>query len=147
MRLYCDANVEPRRNPVCCRWLFGFNLPLYALGWQFAPQASGTDGRFDVCTFRAGKLFHGLRYLWHVLRQRHCELADAEMMSGSRLRIECADGIEIPFQLDGDYAGVLPVDVEVLPSALKLLAMPAAAERLGFVAPDSRMLCEHRASN
>jgi diacylglycerol kinase family enzyme len=116
--------------------LFGFNLPLYARGWQFAPQATGLDGQLDVCTFRHGSFLDGVRYFWHVLRKTHGRLPDTELTIGRRLRIEAAGGVEVPYQVDGDYAGVLPVEVEVLPAALKLLVLPQVAEKLGFSPPE-----------
>jgi diacylglycerol kinase (ATP) len=136
MQLYCDDDPRPRREPMRCRWLFGFNLPLYARGWQIAPQASGTDGLLDVCTFRRGSFFDGVRYFWHVIRQSHQHLPDTELTCGRRLRIAAAGNFEVPYQTDGDFAGVLPVEIEVLPGELRLLVMPMVAERLGFVAPE-----------
>jgi diacylglycerol kinase (ATP) len=135
IQIYCGQGTTSARDPLRCRWLFGFNLPLYALGWQFAPQASGVDGQLDLCTFRRGSLFDGVRYLWHVVRQQHHMLPDAQLTVAKRVRIEGADGSEIPYQLDGDFAGVLPVTLEVIPDALKLLVMPSAARRLGFMPP------------
>jgi diacylglycerol kinase (ATP) len=136
MRLYYGDAAESGREPDRCRWLFGFNLPLYALGWQFAAHASGIDSQLDVCTFQHGSFLDGVRYLWHVVRQSHLHLPDMEMTRGQRLRIEGTDGAEIPFQLDGDFAGVLPVELEVLPAALRLLVMPHVAEKLGFGSPE-----------
>lgn len=136
MRLYCGDAAESDRELVRCRWLFGFNLPLYALGWQFAPHASGIDGQLDVCTFQHGSFIDGVRYLWHVIRQSHLHLPDMEMTRGQRLRIEGTNGAEIPFQLDGDFSGMLPVEFEVLPAALRLLVMPHVAKRLGFASPE-----------
>jgi diacylglycerol kinase family enzyme len=141
IQLYCDHDpreIDPKQNgePVRCRWLFGFNLPLYALGWQLAPQASGTDGRLDVCTFERGSLIDGVRYLWHVLRRSHHRLADSELTCGKRFRIEAAGGGEVPYQIDGDFTGFLPVEVEVIPSALRLLVRPEVAEKLGFTKPE-----------
>ena len=52
MQLYCHDDAGDRLEPLRCRWVFGFNLPLYARGWQVAPEAVGTDGLLDVCTFR-----------------------------------------------------------------------------------------------
>lgn len=135
LRLYCHQEdalaVEPRR----CRWLFGFNLPLYACGWQLAPGAVGTDTRLDVCTFGRGSFASGLHYLWHVTWGTHLKLADSQLVSCSRFRVEAEGGAEVSYQLDGDYAGTLPVDVEVLPEQLRLLVSPAVAQRLGFVVP------------
>jgi diacylglycerol kinase family enzyme len=110
----------------------GFNLPLYARDWRFAPEAVGTDGLLDVCTFRRGSLLHGLRYLWHVVRGKHLQLDDARLNRGQSFRVEAADSADVAYQLDGDFGGVLPLDVEVLPAMLRLLVMPDVAQRLGF---------------
>jgi len=135
LQLYCHQEevlpVEPRR----CRWLFGFNLPLYACGWQLAPEAVGTDTRLDVCTFGRGSLASGLHYLWHVTWGTHLNLADSQLVRCSRFRVEAAGGAQVSYQLDGDHAGTLPVDVEVLPEQLRLLVSPTVAQRLGFVVP------------
>jgi diacylglycerol kinase (ATP) len=136
MQLYCDEAAGSVHGPVRCRWLFGSNLPLYALGWQFTPHASGLDGQFDVCTFQGGSLLDGARYLWHVVRRTHLHLPDAEVTRGRRLRIESNESCEVPFQLDGDFVGMLPVELEVLPGALRLLVLPQVAAKLGFAAPE-----------
>ena len=136
MQLYCDGDRGSEREPMRGRWLFGFNLPLYARGWQIAPQASGTDGLLNICTFRRGSFIDGFRYFWHVIRKSHQHLPDTELTRGRRLRIEAAGNVEVPYQTDGDFAGVLPVEIEVLPGELRLLVMPMVAERLGFVAPE-----------
>jgi diacylglycerol kinase family enzyme len=114
--------------------LFGFNLPLYALGWQFAPQACGTDGQLEVCTFERGSLFDGVRYLWHVVRQSHHRLSDTKLTRGRRLRIEASGG-DVPYQIDGDFVGMLPVQIEAIPGGLRLLVLPEVAAKLGFTTP------------
>jgi diacylglycerol kinase (ATP) len=134
IQLYCDDEPKQDQEAVRCRWLFGFNLPLYALGWQFAPQACGTDGQLDVCTFERGSLFGGVRYLWHVLRQSHHRLSDTKLTRGQRLRIEPSGG-DVPYQIDGDFVGMLPVQIEAIPGALRLLVLPEVAEKLGFTTP------------
>src|SRR5262249_48034034 len=109
---------------------------LYALGWQFNPHASGLDGQLDVCTFQGGSLSDGARYLWHVVRRTHLHLRDAKVTRARRLRIESAECSQVPFQLDGDFVGMLPAQIEILPGALRLLVMPQVATRLGFAAPE-----------
>jgi len=136
LQLYCHGEqsspVEPRR----CRWLFGFNLPLYACGWQLAPDAVGNDGQLDLCMFGRGSLASGVRYLWHVTWGTHLKLADSQLTRSSGFRVEAADGAQVSYQLDGDSAGTLPVEVEVLPAQLRLLVSPTVARRLGFMVPD-----------
>jgi diacylglycerol kinase family enzyme len=62
MRLYSesrDSAIPPR----LCRWIFAFNLPMYALGLPIAPDAVATDGLLDVCTFERGAVWSVIRYL------------------------------------------------------------------------------------
>jgi diacylglycerol kinase family enzyme len=73
----------------------------------------------DLCAFRKGTLIHGLRYLAHVIRGSHQKLSDCTTARVARLRIE--SDCEVPYQLDGDPGGFLPVDIEVLRGRVSLL--------------------------
>jgi len=106
------------------RWVFAFNLPCYAAGLPLALEADGADGALDLTTFERGSIWHGLRYLASVILRRHHQLAEHATFRVTRLRIE-ADEL-VPYQVDGDPGGVLPVDVEVLPGRLALFAPPGA---------------------
>jgi diacylglycerol kinase family enzyme len=132
LRLYSEANND-QTSPQLCRWLFGFNLPLYALGLGVAPDAVATDGLLDICTFERGAVWGVARYLWHVMRKIHHTLPDTDLTRTSRFRLEPTTSAEVAYQIDGDFGGILPVDVEVLPGQLRLLVPPETADKLGFV--------------
>jgi diacylglycerol kinase (ATP) len=134
MRLYSETN-DAAASPRLCRWLFGFNLPLYALGLPIAPDAVGTDGLLDVCTFERGTVWNVARYLWHVMRKTHHTLPDAALSRTGRFRLEPTTSASVAYQIDGDFGGTLPVDVEVLPGQLRLLVARETACRLGFTVP------------
>ena len=123
-------NDPPFSTTVC--WAFAFNLPNYALGLPFAPHAVGHDGQVDLCLFERGSLVSGLRYFSQILRGRHHQLSDVCSHAGSSFRIEAANDDEIPYQIDGDPGGMLPVDLQVLPGRMHLLVTPEVARRLGF---------------
>lgn len=112
------------------RWVFGMNLSKYAFGLNFAPAASGMDGLLDVCTFSEGSVFHGFRYTWGVFLRRHLKFPDTRMIRCSEMRIEGPGGVKVPYQLDGDFGGFLPVDVRVLPGRLCFLVPTGVARRL-----------------
>jgi diacylglycerol kinase (ATP) len=131
MRLYSETE-DPAAAPQLCRWLFGFNLPLYALGLPIAPDAVATDGLLDVCTFERGAVWSVARYLWHVMRKIHHTLPDAGLCRTSRFRLEPTTAVSVAYQIDGDFGGTLPVDVEVLAGQLRLLVPRETALRLGF---------------
>ncbi len=135
MQLYCEDGAAACDRPLRCRWLFGFNLPLYALGLPIAPDAVANDGLLDVCAFERGTAWSIVRYLWHVKRGRHASLKDTKMLRCRRFRLETADAPNLAYQLDGDHGGVLPVEVEVLPGELRLLVPRETATRLGYAVP------------
>lgn len=105
------------------RWLFAFNLPCYAGGLKFTPGASGDDGLLDVCTFRRGSFWHGLRYIVAIVFGRHHLLDDCKMWRARRLKITSKK--KVSYQLDGDPGGFLPVEVEILPRRMTLM-VPAS---------------------
>ena len=111
---------------VVARWVFLFNLPCYARGLPLAPQADGADGLLDLCTFREGSLWHGLRYLAAVTRGRHSQLPDCGIARVRSLRVEAQN--KTPFQVDGDPGGLLPLEVSVVPNRVTLLT-PTPAVR------------------
>jgi len=135
LRVYCaaaDAPVGAELNQVItARWVFIVNLPRYAGGLSFAPQASGTDGLLDVCTFKEGSLWYGLVYLGGVMLGQHEGMQDFTRVQTRRVRVEAAE--RVPYQLDGDPGGELPVEINIEPRRLTLLVSPTWAERQGFV--------------
>ncbi len=101
------------------RWLFAFNLPCYGGGLQIAPEADGADGLLDICTFRHGGLWHGLYYTAAVMTGTHRWLTDFAQRRIGRLRI--TSDAKVPYQLDGDPGGFLPVEIEAVPNRLTLV--------------------------
>lgn len=116
LRVFVNDESQAR----IARLVMAVNLPAYALGIPFAPQATGEDGQLDLCLFERGSTFQMARYLGHVIAGQHQSLPDVTCVKASRVRIE-AD-IAIPWQMDGDPAGFTPVTLEVLPAALEVFA-------------------------
>lgn len=117
-----SPTIPDRKVP----WLFIFNVPRYAANLQFCPEADPTDGKLDVCTFRGSGLFAGLYYLYQLWRGNHEKLTDFTHASMRSLRVDppldsAGNPLEIPFQIDGDPGGNLPLDIQVLPGRLRLI--------------------------
>jgi diacylglycerol kinase family enzyme len=131
LRMYCapqggpgtgdDATDEQPTwsDPIRCRWSFVFNLPCYGRGLQFAPAADGTDGLFDACTFERGGLLAGLKYLAAVVRRGHHTMRGFKGWRSPRFRIEADE--PVPYELDGDPGGFLPLEIDVVPRRLRVL--------------------------
>ncbi len=123
MKVMHDASSVPAAEEASvidmARWLFVFNLPCYGGGLQIAPNADGSDGLLDACLFRGGGMWHGLRYACSIRLGFHGRMNDVVTRRVRRLTIS-ADA-EVPFQLDGDPGGVLPLEIETVPQRLTLV--------------------------
>jgi diacylglycerol kinase (ATP) len=124
----------PLTEKIEARWVFVVNLPRYAGGLSFTPQASACDGLLDVCTFREGSLWNGLMYLGGVVLGQHQSMTDCTVIRTRRLRVESAS--PAPYQLDGDPGGELPAEFRVLSNRMTLIVDRRWAERGGFCAVD-----------
>jgi YegS/Rv2252/BmrU family lipid kinase len=110
MQIWCDTPDGQREFEA--RFCFVFNLPKYGVGLPFAPEADATDGLLEICAFRRGSFFSGLRYLFSVAMSQHRELDDCTYVQASRARIETQG--DVPYQLDGDPGGWLPLELDVV---------------------------------
>ncbi len=121
LRVYWDEALEAGTEIPCLRacWFSVFNLPCYGAGLRFAPQTVGNDGQLDLCGFRQGNFWHFLRYLSAVYLRQHQCLKDWFTRRVKRVRI--VSDVPVPYQLDGDPGGWLPLDIEVLPNRLTML--------------------------
>jgi diacylglycerol kinase (ATP) len=106
-------------SQLSARWAFVFNLPCYGGGFRIAPQAEGSDGLLDLCTLRRGYFWPGLAYAAAVVAWQHRRLGLSTAHRVRRLRI--TSDASVPYQLDGDPGGVLPLSIEVLPGRLTLV--------------------------
>ncbi len=132
-RTEAPVDFLPDLGAIACRtntpaaWLFAFNLPKYAANLQFCPQATERDGLIDVCTFRRGGLWRSAWYLTKVWRGQHQMLNEFRHFRASHFRLTSHQ--TVPYQLDGDPGGVLPLEVETLRERLPLLIPRGSVDR------------------
>jgi diacylglycerol kinase family enzyme len=105
--------------------VFLFNLPRYALGLPFAPDARDDDGLLDLVVFDKPGPFHALRYLWLVFRGLHLRRRGVTHRKVRRVNVSASE--TVPVQLDGDPAGPMSPGpengwtVEVVPGGLEVM--------------------------
>jgi diacylglycerol kinase family enzyme len=138
--------------------VFLFNLPRYALGLPFAPNASQDDGLLDLVVFRKPGAFQALYYLWRVFRRTHFDHPEVFHRRVRCVRLTARE--RVPTQIDGDPAGFLAPSqvissafepgegsaeqgctIEVVPGAVDLLVPdPAMASGSSTALVRSRVL-------
>jgi diacylglycerol kinase (ATP) len=101
------------------RWAFVFNLPIYGWGLRMAPAADPADGALDVCAFRGGSFWSGLKFALAAQVGLHERLADCVTRRVRRVRI--TSDRPVAYQLDGDPGGSLPLEIETVPARMTLV--------------------------
>jgi diacylglycerol kinase family enzyme len=99
--------------------VFVINLPRYALNLAVARDAIPDDGKLDVCIFPKPGRINLARYVSAVLRGRHKNLPDFQHRLVKRIRL--SSQAPVPIQTDGDPAGFLPAEIEIVPAAMTLV--------------------------
>lgn len=122
------------------RWVFVFNLPCYGWGLPLVPKAVGTDGRFDHCIFDGKSFWHGFKYAaFGQCGSLHRRLSDVRLGQGTKYRLTTEreqpgcdpQPSEVPFQLDGDPGGQLPVEIEMLEKRFTVLVPEKTVQKFG----------------
>ena len=123
LSIFCDD----LKKPIKAKWSFVFNAPRYAMGLPIADQADALDGKLDLCAFRGGNLANGLMYLAGILLRRHRRWKDTRIAVASRIRIESNESV--PYQIDGDPGGFLPLEIQIVPERLNMIVPASWAEK------------------
>ena len=123
VRVSNDQDPDSEPVNIECGWAMAFNMPCYGGNLNIEPRAIDSDGLLDVITFRKGSILSGLRYLAGIMLGNHVRFRDVTRVRGTR--IEFTSPRRVPYQLDGDYAGRLPLKIATLPGRVHLLVPPA----------------------
>jgi diacylglycerol kinase (ATP) len=112
------------------RWVFAFNLPKYGWGLPIAPQANGMDGLLDLCLYGGGGFWRGLWYTVTTQFQVHQRLCDFVAIRGTRFRVTSAE--PVPYQIDGDPAGYLPLEIDLVPARVRVVVPKKTVDKMSL---------------
>lgn len=89
------------------------------------PHANIEDGLLDICAFRNLNTFKLAMIACQAPFGKHINRNDVIHTTCTEIRLASADETEIPLQIDGDPAGILPAEFSIEPRAIRVFA-PAA---------------------
>jgi len=93
------------------------NAAKYGGNFKITPDARLTDPFFYLCLFKGRKRSDTLRYLCGIVLGKHLRFKDVEYVKVSTVEIKGNAHV----QIDGDYFGMTPVKVEIVPDVLRLI--------------------------
>ncbi|MCL2533354.1 MAG: diacylglycerol kinase [Nocardiaceae bacterium] len=91
----------------------------YGGGMLITPNAVLDDGLLDVTVVKSGGRFKLVRLFPTVYKGTHVELDEVETFRTRTLRLET--GIPVTSYADGEFVGQLPIDIEAVPGAGRVI--------------------------
>jgi diacylglycerol kinase (ATP) len=102
------------------------NAPTYGGGMRICPEADPADGLLDVTVVRAMPRWRVIRFFPSVYTGALVRHNEVELYRATSVRLD-APGIRA--YADGELVGPLPVEVTVVPGALRILTPAASPTR------------------
>jgi len=116
---YPKLTLETEHRTVTGAHAIVFNLPQYAMGLPFVPEARDDDGQLHWVVFEKPGMVALGGYLASVALRRHHRCSTVHHGTARRLSITATG--EAAVQVDGDAAGVTPIDVEIVRDAVDVI--------------------------
>ena len=113
--LECGHGVERAGSFV----LLG-NGRFYGGPFKMFRKGSHTDGLLDILVFKNQSPWDLLRYMHAILMGQHVDLDDVEYFQSHSVTLRAAESV--PYELDGEFVGYLPLSVTLDQQALSVLA-------------------------
>jgi len=105
--------------------LFVGNISRYAIGLQLLHYADYSDGLLDLCFYKCHGRVHLLKHAGLTILKRHADRPDVIYRKCRRVRVRSSDDW-VNTEIDGDPGPRLPIDIEVVPQAVRVLVPPGA---------------------
>lgn len=111
-------------EPVAASFAAVCNIPFYGGAFALAPGACCDDGRLDLVTFRGQGWARATSFALALARGAHLDRDDVAVRPVERVVLAGPPGAEV--QIDGDPCAeaTLPVEIDVDPRPLTVLAPP-----------------------
>jgi YegS/Rv2252/BmrU family lipid kinase len=96
------------------------NARYFGGGMKIAPGAKLDDGRFDVVAVGDVSALTVLANSYKLYLGAHLGMQEVHHALATRVRADSADGSTVKLEIDGELAGRLPAEFELLPGALRV---------------------------
>jgi diacylglycerol kinase family enzyme len=114
-----DVRVNGHRTR--CSFALASRVRNYGGDLFIARDASLFSDHFEVVLFEGAHSLPYLKYFLGVLTNRLPNMSGVTIVKTDHVEVECASDPRIYVQVDGEFAGRLPVTLSIVPRALTLL--------------------------
>lgn len=90
--------------------------------FSLSDQRQLDDGLYECYLFAGTGRASLLRYLFRGVARRLASGRDPKIVKAKKIRIESMDSdFAVPFQIDGEFGGTTPVELEVIPNGMQIV--------------------------
>ncbi len=109
--------------------VFVGNISKYAVGLGILKRADFSDGLLDVCVYRCASRIRLIKHSLMTILKQHIKSRDVIYRQGRKIII--SSNSDVRTEIDGDPGPNLPVEIEVIPKAVKIM-VPKNAKPAGI---------------
>ncbi len=110
--------------------VFVGNISRYAVGLQVLHHADYGDGLLDICIYKCASRPHLVKHAMMTVLKKHAASRDVVYSQGKSITVD-SEASRIMTEIDGDPGPALPVHIDVIPQAVKVL-VPVHARPAGI---------------
>ncbi len=122
------VRIDARRSRHRLIMLVASNIQLYGIIFRMAEHAVIDDGWLDIHAFKGSGPLRTLLHAVRILLRRHIKDPDVEIYRARR--VEISTYRPLPVHVDGDYIGLTPIVIEIVPKSLNLVVPTCAPANL-----------------
>jgi len=109
--------------------VFVGNISRYATGLGILHKADFSDGLLDVCIYKCASQLHLVKHSVATIFKQHTKGRGVIYLKARNIRITSV--VDIPTEIDGDPGPPLPVEINIIPQAVKCI-VPEKAKPAGI---------------
>jgi diacylglycerol kinase (ATP) len=117
--------------------VFVGNISRYAIGLQILHYADFGDGLLDVCVYKCSGQVHLLKHSLLTALKHHANRPDVIYKQAKNIKVSST--VPVVSELDGDPGPDLPLEISVIPQAVRLM-VPKGAKPAGMRTRLKRMI-------
>jgi len=121
-RRFPEFSVEAEGHSFQASFALASRVRNYGGDLEIAPTVSLLDDRFELVLFEGANSFAYLKYIAGIVARKHHGMRGITLLRTRTATFSAPEDRRVHVQVDGEYAGLLPARVEIVPNALTLLA-------------------------
>jgi diacylglycerol kinase family enzyme len=130
-RRLAEFEIETDGRRRRCSFALLSRVRNYGGDFEIAREVTLFDNTFETVLFEGRSALRYIKYFAGMALGRLAGMKGVQVLRAERVRIACPEDARVYVQIDGEFAGHLPAEIEIVPDALTLMIPPEYLKRCG----------------